>query len=300
MTWFLAAASAGEWMDKTFLSFDLGIFNFFGQMGNDVLNVIAKIFTNFGGTKYGALMLILAIALVLFKRTRKYGMALLLSILLGLLVTNGIIKPLFMRVRPYNTLQHIPEFFGWYTKAGMLAESDYCFPSGHTTAAFEMAISMFLCFRAAGKKKFAWIFPVVAIFTALSRIYLMVHYATDVIAGAIIGIVMGIIGYNISRLITNKFSGTYRWERFDLELPIQKKTGRPISRKTACRVIAIAWAVMFAVTLVFTLNEGGNSLRCAYDREYKCYNEVKQKDKYLIDGQYYCEIHTNQLKEEQQ
>ena len=136
--------------------------------------------------------------------------------------------------------------------------------------------------------------------TGLSRIYLMVHYATDVIAGAIIGILMGIIGYNISRLITNRFSGTYRWERFDLERVIQKKTGRPIARKTAHRAIAIAWIVIYAVTLVFALNEGGDSLRCAYNDKYNCFNEVKQKDKYLIDGQYYCSIHTKELTEQRQ
>lgn len=299
MTYFLAAASVGEWLDKTFLSFDLGVFNFFGQMGHDVLNVIAKVFTNLGSTKYGIMLGVLALILVLFKRTRKFGMALIFSILLGLLVTNGIIKPLFMRVRPYNTLQHIPEYLNWYTNAGMLAESDFCFPSGHTTSSFEIAISMFLCFRAAGKKKFTWILPVLAVLTGLSRIYLMVHYATDVIAGAIVGILAGIVGYNISRLITNKFAGSYRWERFDLERLIQKKTGRPISRKTACRAIAIAWTVIFAVSLVFTLKEGGDSLRCAYDGEYNCFNEVKEKDKYLIDGKYYCAIHTNELKEQQ-
>ena len=105
MTGFLAAASVGDWMDKTFLSFDLGVFNFFGQIGNDVLNVVAKIFSNLGTTKYGALLVILGIVLILFKRTRKYGMALVFSILLGLLVTNGIIKPLVGRVRPYITVE---------------------------------------------------------------------------------------------------------------------------------------------------------------------------------------------------
>ena len=298
MTYFLAAASVGEWMDKTFLSFDLGVFNFFGRIGNDVLDVIAKIFSNLGSMKYGVMLAVLGIVLILFKRTRKYGMALVLSILLGLLVTNGIIKPLFLRVRPYNTLQHIPEFLGWYTNAGLLAESDYCFPSGHTTAAFEVAVSMFLCFRSDGKKKFTWLLLVAAVLTGMSRIYLMVHYATDVIAGVIIGILAGIIGYNISRLITKKFSGTYRWEQFDLERAIQKKTGRPIAKKTAHRVIAIAWAVIFCVSLVFALNEGGDSLRCAYDGEYNCFNEVKERDKYLIDGQYYCEIHAQELAEQ--
>lgn len=284
-------------MDKTFIGFDLGVFNFFGQLGCDFLDVVARVFTNFGEVKFGACMVVLGLVLILFRRTRKYGIALVISIGLGLLVTNGLIKPLFMRVRPYNTLQHLPEYFGWYSNAGLLAESDYCFPSGHTTAAFEMAISMFLCFRADGKKKFAWIFPVIAILTGCSRIYLMVHYATDVIAGAIIGILAGIIGYNISRVITNKFSGTYGWNRFDLERVITKKSGKPISKKAGCTIIAAVCAVMFAVTLVFTLKAGGDTLRCAYDGDYNCYNEVKEKEEYLIDGKYYCEIHAEEMRE---
>ena len=296
---FLASASVGEWMDKTFLGFELGVFRFFGQIGSEFLNVAAKIFSNFGTVKYGALLLVLALVLVFFKKTRKYGMALIISVLLGLLITNGIIKPLFLRVRPYNTLQYIPEFMGWYFNAGMLAESDFCFPSGHTTAAFEVAIAMFLCFRADGRKKFAWIFPVIAVLTGLSRIYLMVHYATDVIAGVIIGILAGIVGYNISRLITNKFSQSESWQRFDLERVIRKKTGRKISKKAACWTIFIAWLVIFGVTVVFSLKEGGDSLRCAYDDKYNCYNEVKEKDEYLIDGEYYCKIHTKELTEQQ-
>ena len=294
----LTSATAGAWMDKTFLGFDLGVFAFFGKMGNDFCNVLARVFTNLGDVKYGIGLAVLALVLVFFRKTRKYGLALLFAIGIGLLITNLLIKPMFLRVRPYNTLQYIPEYFQWYTNAGMLAESDYCFPSGHTTAAFAIGVSMCLCFSADGKKKIAWIFPVIAVFTGLSRIYLMVHYATDVIAGVIVGVIAGFAGYFIARLITGKLSGSYGWHKFDLGRVIEEKRGRPISRRAACTAIAIAWAVIFAVTLVFTLKAGGDTLRCAYNKDYKCYNEVKQKDKYLIDGEYYCKIHTKELTEQ--
>lgn len=295
MNFLLTSGAAGEWLDKTFLSFDMGVFAFFGKMGSDFMNVLAKIFSNLGDTKYGIGVMAIALILILFRKTRKVGIAVFFSVLIGLLLTNGIIKPLVHRIRPYNTLQHIPEYFGWYQNAGMMAESDFCFPSGHTTASFEIAISLFLCFRAAGKKKIAWIFPVLGILTGLSRIYLMVHYATDVIAGTAIGILAGIIGYNISRLITQKFSGGYGWRMFDLERVIEEKTGKKITRKAACIAIAAAWTVVFAISLVFMLKAGGDSQRCAYDGDYKCYNEIKEKEEYLIDGQYYCKIHTEEL-----
>lgn len=298
MNYLLASGEIGVWLDKTFQGFDLSVFSFFGKMGNDVLNIFARFFSNFGDTKYGIGLILLAIVLVFFRKTRKYGLTLIFAIGLGLLVTNLAIKPFVARVRPYNTLQYIPEYFSWYTNAGMLAESDYCFPSGHTTASFAVFISMFLCFSADKKKKIAWIFPVLAVLTGLSRIYLMVHYATDVIAAVIIGVLAGIIGYNISRVITKKYSGSYGWHKYDLERIIREKTGKRISRRFALSTITIVWLVIVAISLIFMLKAGGDTLRCAYDGEYKCYNEVKQKDKYLIDGEYYCKIHTKELTQE--
>jgi len=197
----LLAGTIGELLDKIFAGFDMAVFSFFGNIQCGFLTAIAKIFTAMGSTKYVAMIGVLALVLCFFRRTRKVGLALVFAIIIGTLITNIVVKPMFLRVRPYNTLQNIPEYWRWYLGAGSLCESDYCFPSGHTTGAFEIATVLCLMYATTKKKKIAWIFPVIALLTAASRVYLMVHYVTDVLAGFIVGTFAGIMGFLISRAI---------------------------------------------------------------------------------------------------
>ncbi|MBQ9030660.1 MAG: phosphatase PAP2 family protein [Parasporobacterium sp.] len=296
MSFFLATAAAGSVIDTTFLNFDLGVFEFFGNLHNEVLTVIAKALTALGETKYVVMVALIGLILILFKRTRKYGLALVFAIIIGTLLTNIIIKPMVLRIRPYNTLQDISSYFGWYQSAGMLAESDYSFPSGHTTGAMEIAVVLCMSFASAGKKKIAWIFPVLAVLTACSRVYLMVHYATDVIPALFIGALAGILGYLISSLITRKCSGAFFWHRLDLERLFVKKSHKQISAKAATIACLAAWVIIFAISFTSVLHAGGDTLRCAYDGEYTCYNEAQTGSKYpAIDGKYYCKIHWKEL-----
>ncbi len=64
-----------------------------------------------------------------------------------------------LRIRPYNTLQEYADYMGWYNFAGAFSESDYSFPSGHTTAAFEMATALFLVFPKQRQKENLLAFP---------------------------------------------------------------------------------------------------------------------------------------------
>ena len=300
MNFLLTTATVGGMLDLSFNGFDMAVFRFFGSIQNDVLTVIAKIFTAMGETKYGIMLAILGLILILFKRTRKYGLGIVIAIIIGTLLTNIVIKPMVLRIRPYNTLQDITEYFGWYTNAGLLAESDYSFPSGHTTIAVEVAMVLCLLFRSDNKKKIAWIFPVAAFLTACSRVYLMVHYATDVLAGILIGVIAGLLGYFISMAITRKCSSAFFWHRLDLERLFTKKSHKLISKGTAAVCCIIAWLIIFAVSFISVMHAGGDSQRCAYDGDYKCYNEAQTGKKYpAIDGKYYCKIHWKELTESQ-
>ena len=122
----------GNTIDKTFYGFDTAIFEFFGKMQCSFLTFVAKIFTSFGDEAFVIPMIILGV-LMLFKKTRKYGITLFFAIIIGTLITNVIVKPMALRIRPYNTLQGNADYWKWYIGAGALSESDYSFPSGHTT-----------------------------------------------------------------------------------------------------------------------------------------------------------------------
>jgi undecaprenyl-diphosphatase len=295
----LAAASIGSWMDTTFYDFDMSLFKAFGSIGCDFLNWVAKAFTTMGAVTYIVLFALIGVALIFFKRTRRLGFAIVFAVIIGTIITNVIVKPMFLRIRPYNTLQHIQEYFGWYTNAGMLSENDYSFPSGHTTAAMEIAMALCLCHARDGKKKIAWIFPVIALLTGCSRIYLMVHYASDVIGGVIIGVIAGVAGYALSCLVVNKLNPDKGLSQIDLE---QVFCSKRYGRMTAGQVVpalTCTWLIIYLVVFIPLISPKEEVLRCAYNVDYQCYNEAKTGDKYApIDGKYYCKQHYSQAKED--
>lgn len=123
----------------------------------------------------GAFWLLLAGGMCLFKRTRKTGVLSLLSMGLEILLVNVALKNLIGRERPFQKIDgleilcHRPH--------------DYSFPSGHTAISFAAATAVFL----GGYKKLGALLLLYAVLVGFSRMYLGVHYPTDVIAGALIG-----------------------------------------------------------------------------------------------------------------
>ena len=299
--YFLAAGSLGTWLDTTFSGFDMAVFSFFGNMQNDILTAVAKVFTTMGSVPYVVLFAVLGLILCCFRRTRKCGLAIVFAIAIGTLLTNVLIKPMVLRIRPYNTLQNIADYFKWYTGAGLLSESDYCFPSGHTTGAVEIAVVLCMCHASCKKKGVAWIFPVGAFLVGCSRVYLMVHYATDVIAGIIVGVIAGILGYFIGKGLAHLINRSEFGKKHDIARSHREKTGRKFTGANGALLITAAWLLIFLISFMLLLRDSNpNALRCAYDEDYKCYNQAKTSSKYpAIDGEYYCKIHWNELSGQQ-
>lgn len=155
--------------------------------------------------KSGILMIILTIAFSFPQKTRRVAFAMLLSVIMGALITNVILKPLVLRPRPYTYDGSV--YQQYWLLVGQPTESDFSFPSGHTTAAAACAMGFFLSMCAT--KKSRWWVPVCAIvytiLMGISRIYLSVHYFSDVLFGAVAGGLGGVLGEVIARFFPRRF-----------------------------------------------------------------------------------------------
>ncbi len=288
------AATIGDRLDSSFFGLDTAIFSFFGSMQNSFLTIIAKLFTSFGDENFIIPVAVTALILCLFKKTRKYGIAVLSAVAIGTVITNLVLKPMVLRVRPYNTLQ-LTDFWAqyknWYAAVGSLSESDYSFPSGHTTSAFEVATAVCLCLISDKKGKFAWIPPVIALGTAFSRIYLMVHYPTDVMAGVCAGVTAGVCGFLISKLALFIFGKVKALDKICLEDLCRLKV-----HKSFYVILAVLLICEFGFSFGKLMTES-DEIKCAYSEEYDCNNKARiGEEKYPpIDGKNYCKIHWKQL-----
>ena len=137
----------------------------------------------------GIIWIIIAVIMLCFKKTRKAGMMMGLALIMGLVVGNLTLKPLIARIRPYDVN---PDVVLLINKL-----HDYSFPSGHTLASFEGAGVLMLTY----KKKFGYPALALAIIIAFSRMYLYVHYPTDVIVGVILGLLFAFLSYKIINAI---------------------------------------------------------------------------------------------------
>ncbi len=151
------------------------------------LDVVMPVITALGNK--GIFMIIVAALMVCFKKTRKAGIMMGIALLLGLVLGNGLLKNLFGRVRPYDLEGAL------VTDLLIKAPHDYSFPSGHTLAAFEFASVMVICRKMIpGKNAVAIASVVLAVLIAFSRLYLYVHFPSDILGGAILGTLFGFAG----------------------------------------------------------------------------------------------------------
>lgn len=145
----------------------------------EFLSPVVKFITHLGDA--GWCWILLAAILLIVKKTRKIGLVTAVSLLGSYVVNNLILKNLVARVRPYEAVDGLQRIIE--------AQSDFSFPSGHSASSFAAAVVIFmLCPRKYGIPAL-----VSAFLIALSRLYVGVHYPTDVLTGVISGTVIAVI-----------------------------------------------------------------------------------------------------------
>lgn len=169
---------------------ELRFLDFLQTIHTPLLDKILAFITSLGNA--GIIWIVLAVVLLILPKTRKTGIIVVAALLMDLILCNLILKNLVARVRPYDV----------NTAIAILIKKplDFSFPSGHTAASFAAMTALFLA-----KMKKAWIAALVlAVLIAFSRLYFYVHYPTDVLGGAVVGILSGIIGYTIVEKIDKR------------------------------------------------------------------------------------------------
>lgn len=141
-------------------------------------DVFFKGYTTLGNA--GILFITLGLLMLLFKKTRRMGVTVLAALVIGFVCTNLILKNLVGRDRPWVHLQQL---------LVLIEEHDpNSFPSGHTTSAFAFAGAV-LC--TAPRRWMKWTALVMAVLMGFSRLYVGVHYPSDVLVGVIVGLLAG-------------------------------------------------------------------------------------------------------------
>ena len=189
-----------NWLDITFYNFDKAFLVFMSKLeglAGGFLTPFFKFVSFFG--EGGIFLIILSVFLMLFSKTRKMGMAMLLAIGVGALLTNVIIKNSVQRTRPFYADELYQSF---WKNAGATKVKEYSFPSGHATVTMTSMTALFLT---SNNKKKTFAVYLFVLLTCLSRTYLIVHYLTDVLAGVVVGAIAGTIGYYLAKYFYNLF-----------------------------------------------------------------------------------------------
>jgi len=194
------------------VSFDLPILDWIqANLQSGFMDTIWPIITLFGDA--GIFWMIWATLLLFVPKYRRTGLGMWFALAMGLLICNITLKPLVGRIRPYDfQIQELGKTWNDILAGGELLVElphDFSFPSGHTIASFEAATVLLLNSPAMGIPAM-----ILAVLIAFSRMYLYVHYPTDVIFSIFAGILFAIIGNLIAKKIPlGRFGKKGKYER---------------------------------------------------------------------------------------
>ena len=167
---------------------EIHILDMIQNLRTPIGDVVVPLITRLGDA--GIIWIILTVLLLIIPKTRKTGVIMMAALLVDVLLCNVLIKNLVARTRPFDVNTAVQLL--------VAKPQDYSFPSGHTAASFASALYL------AGEKKMWKAALVLAVLIALSRLYLYVHYPTDIIGGVIFGSLSGYLGYKIVEWIQKK------------------------------------------------------------------------------------------------
>ena len=156
---------------------EIEILNLIQYLRTPFLDDAMRFVTRLGN--FAIAWIILALVLILIPKTRKIGLVVMVALILDSVLCNVILKNIFVRPRPCDV----------NTAINLLIPrpSGYSFPSGHTSASFASVAALYF----SGERKIWKAALALAILIAFSRMYLYVHYPTDVLGGIICGIICG-------------------------------------------------------------------------------------------------------------
>ena len=182
-------------LDTLAVSFDLPILDWIAaNLWCPALDFAMPLITLLGDA--GIFWIAVAVLFMITKKHRKTGIGMMLALLMGLLICNIWMKPTVARIRPYDFQM---EYF--MKEIPLLAGTmhDFSFPSGHTIASFEAAVVIAL-----NNKKLGIPALILAVLIAFSRLYLYVHYPTDVIFSVFLGPAFAFLGNCLAGKIMDK------------------------------------------------------------------------------------------------
>ena len=190
-------AAVQNFLNSCAVSFDLPILDWIqANLQSSFMDTFMPIVTVLGDA--GLFWIAWAVLLLLFPKTRKIGLGMGFALIMGLLVCNVTLKPMIQRIRPYDFQE---QEFGILINLLIDRQHDFAFPSGHTIASFEAATVLLK-----NSKKMGIPAMILAFIIAFSRLYLYVHYPTDVIFSVFAGILFAFIGDALAGLAAPKLA----------------------------------------------------------------------------------------------
>ncbi len=158
---------------------------------NDFLNVAVPFYTSLG--EDGIIWIALGVLMLIPKKTRKCGIMVLAALLVMLVVNNIILKNLIARPRP------CAGDYAVFVDGLVKVPSSFSFPSGHTTSAFAVAFTI-----NSQHKKLGKVILVMAAIMAFTRLYVFVHFPTDIYGGIVVAAGIAYFVYKMEKILTPK------------------------------------------------------------------------------------------------